>query len=138
MSEKTPIIVSSVPQPIGPYSQGVKYENLIFISGQIPLDPRTNNIVSNDVAAQTRQCLENIKNILEAAGVAPFNVLKTTIFLVSLEDFETVNKIYAEYFPVDPPARSTVQVSCLPRNARIEIEAIAYVPKPKAGVGLAY
>lgn len=138
MPEKSAINVTSAPLPIGPYSQGIKFENLIFISGQIALDPKTNKIVSDDIGQQTRQCLENIKNILEATGAALFNVLKTTIYLTSLDDFETVNKVYAEYFKVDPPARATVQVSRLPRNARIEIEAVAYVSKPKDTGGLIY
>lgn len=138
MAEKSIIKITTAPDAIGPYSQGVKYGDFVFISGQIPIHPATNKLVEGDIAEQTRQCLENIKNILESTGGSLFNVLKTTIYLASLDDFEEMNKVYGEYFPHDPPARSTVEVARLPKGAKIEIEAIAYIPESKAGGGLIY
>ena len=121
------ILSSSAPAPIGPYSQGVRVGDLCFFSGQIPLDPVSGAVVGEDTASQTRQVLSNLGEVLKAAGLAPRDVAKTTIFLVDLGDFATVNALYAEFFadsPV-PPARSTVQVSALPKGVRVEIDAIA-------------
>jgi 2-iminobutanoate/2-iminopropanoate deaminase len=98
----------------------------VFCSGQIPLDPRTMELVGIDAASQARQCLINLQGVLDAAGSSCTHVLKTTIFLADLADFAAVNAVYAEFFPQDPPARSTVQVAALPKGARVEIEAIAY------------
>lgn len=121
------ILSTAAPAPIGPYSQGVRVGNLHFFSGQIPLDPASGEVVGADTATQTRQVLSNLGAVLEAAGLGPGHVAKTTIFLVDLADFATVNGLYAEFFATSPvpPARSTVQVSALPRGVRVEIDAIA-------------
>lgn len=119
------ISTSKAPSAIGPYSQAVKVGNMLFISGQIPIDPKSGNIIEGDIKTQTRRVLENIKGILESIGANLSNVVKTTVFMVDLSEFSDMNEVYKEYFPENPPARSTVQVSALPRNVRIEIEAIA-------------
>ncbi len=137
MDEKKIIEVPNAPRAIGPYSQGVKFKNFMFISGQIGLDPNTNQLVGDDIEQQTKQCLENIKNIIETTGGTLFNILKVTIYLTSIQDFDTVNKIYEQYFNHEPPARACVQVAGLPGNALIEIEAIAHLIEHKAaGTGL--
>ena len=120
----------AAPAAIGPYSQAVTVEagRLHFLSGQIPLDPATGEIVGADAAAQTRRVMENLKAVLEACGVGFDAVVKTTIYLADLEDFEVVNRVYAEYFPTEPPARATVQVARLPKDVRVEIECIAASP----------
>ncbi len=112
------------PAAIGPYSQGVVTENLLFISGQLPLNPETGNFVEGGIEERAHQCLKNIKAIAEAAGTSLNRAVKVTIFLKSMEDFVSVNKVYAQYFPENLPARSTLQVAGLPKNADIEIEAI--------------
>ena len=119
------ISTSEAPGAIGPYSQAVRSGNFLFCSGQIPLDPKSGQIVSGDIAAQTRRVLDNIAAVLRAEGLSFNNVVKTTIFLTDLGDFQAVNEIYGSYFKQDPPARSTVQVSALPKGAKIEIDAIA-------------
>lgn len=119
------ISTSKAPSTIGPYSQGVKVGNLVFISGQIPIDPITGNIVEGGIKEQTRRVIENIKAILESIGGNLSNVVKTTVFMVDLSEFSAMNEVYKEYFSEKPPARSTVQVAALPRNVKIEIEAIA-------------
>jgi 2-iminobutanoate/2-iminopropanoate deaminase len=119
------VSTSSAPKAIGPYSQAVTAGDLVFTSGQIPLDPRTQQLVEGDVRAQAERVMENLSAVLEAAGVGFENVVKATIFLVDLADFATVNEVYGKRFPRDPPARSTVQVAALPRGARVEIELIA-------------
>ncbi|MEJ5172248.1 MAG: RidA family protein [Hydrogenothermaceae bacterium] len=119
------IQTEKAPQAIGPYSQAVKYENLVFISGQIAIDPQTNQFIGGDVKQQTVRVLENIKAILEEAGLNLNHVIKTTIYLKNIEDFQTVNQIYGEYFKDHKPARATVEVSRLPKDALIEIEVIA-------------
>src|SRR5262245_24951037 len=119
------IFTGAAPQAIGPYSQAVRSGRLLFCSGQIPLDPQSGEIVSSDIATQTRRVLENIGSILQKEGLTFNHVVKTTIFLTNLGDFQTVNEIYGSYFKQDPPARSTVQVSALPRGANVEIEVIA-------------
>jgi 2-iminobutanoate/2-iminopropanoate deaminase len=119
------ISTSDAPSAIGPYSQAVRSSGLIFCSGQIPLDPRSGQIVSDDIAAQTRRVLDNVSGLLKAEGVSLGDVLKTTIFLTDLGNFQIVNEIYGSYFNTEPPARSTVQVSALPKGAKIEIEVIA-------------
>lgn len=115
------------PAAIGPYSQAIecKSSSFLFLSGQIPLDPKSGGLVGSDIREQTRQVLKNLDAILLAAGLARWNVVKTTIYLVNLQDFGTVNEIYSEYFGEHKPARSTVQVAALPKGALIEIEAIA-------------
>ncbi len=135
MAEKTIINIVNVPQPIGPYSQGVKYGNLVFLSGQIALDPKTNKIIGDDTAQQTQRCLQNIKHILESTGGSIFNVVKITVYLISLDDFEAVNNVFKEVFTVDPPARTTVQVAALPKKARVELDVIACISesRPEGG-----
>lgn len=113
------------PAAIGPYSQAVICNGWVFVSGQLGLDPATGEFAGADVAAQTHQVLRNLKAILEAAGSGLERVVKTTIYLVDMQDFKTVNAIYAEYFHESPPARATVQVAALPRGGLVEIEAIA-------------
>jgi 2-iminobutanoate/2-iminopropanoate deaminase len=119
------ISTNEAPAAIGPYSQAVRSGRFVFCSGQIPLDPKSGQIVTGDIATQTRRVLDNIASILRAEGMTFDNIVKTTIFLTSLDDFQTVNEIYGSYFKQDPPARSTVQVSALPRGANVEIEVIA-------------
>lgn len=119
------------PAAIGPYSQAVVVpvgdQRMVFCSGQIAIDPATGAVVEGDVAAQTRQVLDNLGAVLAAAGASFASVVKTTVFLVDMADFATVNEIYAERFSHDPPARATVAAAALPRNVRVEIEAIAVV-----------
>jgi len=118
------IKTTGAPGAIGPYSQAIKYGSLVFISGQVPINPATGEI-KGDIRVQTRQSLDNIKAILEAAGSSLSKVVKTTVFLKNLDDFSAMNEVYAEYFRQDAPARSTVEVSRIPRGALVEIEAIA-------------
>ncbi len=115
------------PKAIGPYSQAVRTDSMIYTAGQIGLDPATMEIVSGGIEAETRQALTNLKNILEAAGSSLEHVVKTLVFLQDMADFPKMNAIYAEYFPENPPARSTVQVAALPKGALVEIEAIALI-----------
>ena len=119
------ISTNEAPAAIGPYSQAARSGRFLFCSGQIPLDPKSGQIVTGDVATQTRRVLDNIAAILRTERLTFENVVKTTIFLTNLADFQTVNEIYGSYFKEDPPARSTVQVSALPRGANVEIEVIA-------------
>jgi 2-iminobutanoate/2-iminopropanoate deaminase len=121
---------SNAPEAIGPYSQAVKSGNLIFISGQVPVNPATGKI-AEDIKAQTRQALDNLKAVLAAGGATLAQVMKTTVFLKNLDDFAVMNDIYKEYFPKDPPARSTIEVSRIPRGSSIEIEAIAIIDGKK-------
>ena len=113
------------PKPIGPYSQAIKANGFIFLAGQVALDPKSGELVGSDIRQQTERALENIKGILEAAGVNLHHVIKTTVFLKDMNDFAGMNEIYARYFSAAPPARSTVQVSRLPKDALVEIEVIA-------------
>jgi 2-iminobutanoate/2-iminopropanoate deaminase len=119
------ISTSDAPAAIGPYSQGVRLGSTIYLSGQIPLDPKSGRIVAGGIDAQTKRVMENIGAVLRAEGLTFENVAKTTIFLADLGDFQTVNEIYGSYFKQAPPARSTVQVAALPKDARVEIEVIA-------------
>lgn len=119
------ISTSDAPAAIGPYSQAIRSGNFIFCSGQIPLDPKSGEMVADDIGAQTRRVLDNISGVLKAEGLSLGDVLKTTIFLTDLGNFQIVNEIYGSYFNNQPPARSTVQVSALPKGAKIEIEVIA-------------
>jgi 2-iminobutanoate/2-iminopropanoate deaminase len=122
------ITTTEAPGAIGPYSQGIASGNLVFCSGQVALDSATGALIEGDVRAQTRRALENLSGVLNAAGSSLALVLKTTVFLVSMADFTAMNEVYAEFFPGDPPARSTIAVAELPKNARVEIEAIALRP----------
>ena len=119
------ISTSEAPAAIGPYSQAVRSGRFLFCSGQIPLDPKSGQIVTGDITAQTRRVLDNIAAVLTAEGLTFDNVVKTTIFLTNLADFQAVNEIYGSHFKQDPPARSTVQVSALPKGANVEIEVVA-------------
>jgi len=122
------IFTENAPAPIGPYSQAIMIDkNLIFTSGQIPIDPRTGNIVEGDIKAQTRQVLKNIEAILIASGSSLTSVIKTTVYLKDINDFSAMNEVYEEFFRKIAPARTTVEVSRLPKDVRIEIEAIALV-----------
>ena len=121
----TVIATEKAPKAIGPYSQAVTFEGLVFTSGQIPLDPATQNMVQGDIRAQTERVMENLAAVLAAAGTGFDRVVKATIFVVDLNDFAAVNEIYGKRFPKEPPARSTVQVAALPKGARVEIELIA-------------
>jgi 2-iminobutanoate/2-iminopropanoate deaminase len=115
----------NAPKALGPYSQGIKAGCLTFLSGQLGLDPKTNDFVEGGVAEQTRQALTNLEYVLESGGSSLANVVKTTVFLKDMNDFQAMNSIYGEFFRTDPPARSTVQVAALPKNGLVEIEAIA-------------
>jgi 2-iminobutanoate/2-iminopropanoate deaminase len=115
------------PKPIGPYSQGIKAAGFLFLSGQVALDPKTNEMAGGDIQQQTVRVLENIKGIIEAAGSDLRHVVKTTVFLKDMNDFPAMNEVYARYFTIAPPARSTVQVSRLPKDALIEIEVTAAI-----------
>lgn len=121
------VTTRDAPEAIGPYSQAVECrpDRLLFLSGQIPLDPRTGALVGGDVAEQTRRVLHNLEAVLLAAGLARWNVVKTTIYLADLRDFAVVNEVYAEFFGDHRPARATVQVAGLPKGALVEIEAVA-------------
>ncbi|MEO7723779.1 MAG: RidA family protein [Chthoniobacterales bacterium] len=123
------------PAAIGPYSQGVQSGNFLFCAGQIPLDPKTGQMVTGDISEQTKRVLENIAGLLKAAHLSFDHVVKTTIFLSTMDDFQTVNEIYATYFRENPPARSTVAVSGLPKGAKVEIEVIAAFGDKAAGGG---
>ncbi len=122
---KTIISTTGAPQAIGPYSQGVKVGSFVYTAGQIALDPETGQLVAGDVAVQTHRVMRNLQAILESAGTSLDRVVKTTCFLMDLADFAAFNAIYAEYFPENPPARSTVQVARLPTGASVEVECVA-------------
>ena len=123
--QKNIISTNKAPQAIGPYSQAVRFENLLFVSGQIPIEPESGEILKGNIKEQTQQILENLNSILTAGGSSLNNVLRITIFLTNLEDYAAVNETYAQFFDESQPARSTVQVSRLPMNVLIEIDAIA-------------
>jgi 2-iminobutanoate/2-iminopropanoate deaminase len=132
------ISTSEAPAAIGPYSQAVRVGSTIYCAGQIPLDPKSGQIVSGDAATQTRRVLENIAAVLKAEGITFENVVKTTIFLTDLGNFQTVNEVYGSYFKNQPPARSTVQVSALPKGANVEIEVIAVTDNGDSSPQTAY
>jgi len=113
------------PKAIGPYSQAIKANGLVFLSGQIPLDPATQQLIVGDVAAQTERVLQNISAILEAAGTSLAQVVKTTVFLKNMGDFAAMNEVYGRHFTAEPPARSTVEVARLPKDVLVEIDVIA-------------
>jgi 2-iminobutanoate/2-iminopropanoate deaminase len=122
---RTVVQTAKAPQAIGPYSQAIRTEQFIFVSGQVPLNPETGELIEGDISAQTGQVLQNIENVLQEAGSSLAHVVKTTIFITDMDDFPVVNAAYEEFFRSDPPARSTIQVAGLPKGARVEIEAIA-------------
>jgi len=123
--KKKVIQTDKAPKAIGPYSQAIQAGNMIFLSGQIPIDPKTGELTGGDIRQQTQQVLENIKGLLESQRLGMEDVIKVTIFLKDMGNFNQVNEMYAAYFSSSPPARSTVEVAKLPRNVEIEIEAIA-------------
>jgi 2-iminobutanoate/2-iminopropanoate deaminase len=129
--EKKVVFTEKAPKPIGPYSQAIIAGNLIFTAGQIPIDPATNQVVQGDIKEQTRRVLENLRAILESVGATFDDVVKVTIYMKDLNEFSAMNEVYSEYFKNSPPARTTVEVSRLPRDVRIEIDLIAIVKQAK-------
>ncbi len=123
--EKEAVRTDRAPAAIGPYSQAVKAGGFVFVSGQIPIDPATGNVVEGDITVQTRQVLNNLKEVLAAAGTSLERVVKTTVFITDMNDFPGLNEVYAEFFTRTAPARSCVAVSRLPRDVLVEIEAVA-------------
>lgn len=130
MSCKSIIQTDKSPQAIGPYSQGTVYNqgNILFTAGQIPLDPQTGELVGAEIQAQTKQVLQNLQAVVEAGGSELHHVLKTTVFLKDMNDFAAMNEIYANFFQNNPPARSAVEVSRLPKDVLVEIECVAIIP----------
>ncbi len=124
---KKVIQTERAPKPIGPYSQAIQIENLIFLSGQIPIDPATGKLVAGGIREKTRRVLENLKGILESQGLGMEDVVKVNIFLKDMRNFSPMNEVYTTYFSSSPPARSTVEVSRLPEDVDLEIEAVAAV-----------
>jgi 2-iminobutanoate/2-iminopropanoate deaminase len=116
---------ADAPQAIGPYSQAVKTDTMVFVSGQLALDPATGTLVDSDIRTETRQAMNNLKNILIAAGSSLENVVKVTLFIKNMDDFAMINEVYGEFFPADPPARACVEVARLPKDAHFEVEATA-------------
>ncbi len=123
--ERQVIHTEHAPKAIGPYSQAIRVGEFIFCAGQTPIDPATGNLVDGNIEEQTRRVLQNLSEVLKAAGTSMERVVKTTVFLLDMNDFVRMNAVYAEFFLTNPPARSTVQVARLPRDARVEIELIA-------------
>jgi 2-iminobutanoate/2-iminopropanoate deaminase len=119
------VLTERGPKPIGPYSQAIRVSGFLYVSGQVALDPKTGEMTGADIRQQTERTLENVKGIVEAAGSKLSHVVKTTVFLKDMNDFTAMNEVYAKYFTSAPPARSTVQVSRLPKDALVEIEVIA-------------
>ena len=122
---RTAIATDLGPKAIGPYSQAIKANGLVFLSGQIPLDPSTQQLIAGEVAAQTERVLQNVSAILEAAGTSLAKVVKTTVFLKNMGDFAAMNEVYGRHFTAEPPARSTVEVARLPKDVLVEIDVIA-------------
>ena len=122
---KTPVSTPQAPTPAGPYSQAVRAGDLLFLAGQIPIDPATGDLVGGDITVQARQALDNIAAVLKAGGLSLADVVRTTVFLADMNDAPAMNEIYGAYFPQPYPTRATVQVARLPRDVRIEIDAIA-------------
>lgn len=129
MEQKQVITTDKAPRALGPYSQGIKTENLIFVSGQLGINPANGELIGEDIASQTKQALTNIESILKQAGISLEQALKTTVYLKNIEDFKVMNDIYASFFSNKPPVRSTIEASNLPKNALCEIDCIAGVTK---------
>jgi len=127
MTDRNVVVTSGAPAAIGPYSQGIVAGGLLFVSGQIPLDPRTGQLAPGGIEEQVTRVLENLKAILDSAGSSLGRVVRTTVYLTDLAEFPRMNEVYRSYFSADPPARSTVQVCALPKGARVEIDLIARV-----------
>lgn len=125
MKNRDVLIASGAPEPIGPYSVGIRWGGLIFTSGSIGTDPESGDLVSGGVEAETRQALQNLSQVLQSGGSSLSRVVKTTVFLADLDDYASMNAVYAEFFHQEPPARSAVEVARLPKGAAVEIEAIA-------------
>jgi 2-iminobutanoate/2-iminopropanoate deaminase len=125
---KTVISTAEAPTAVGPYSQAIAAGPFVFCSGQIPLEPSTGTLIEGDVSSQTERVLQNLAAVLQARGLGMEHVVKTTVFMTDLAQFGEMNATYAKHFPVDPPARSTIQVAALPKGANVEIEAIALKP----------
>jgi len=123
------VLTNNAPKPVGPYSQAVKADGWIFASGQIPLDPQTSKMEQADIRLQTRRVLDNLAAVLNAAGAGMKDVVKTTVFLTSMASFAAMNEVYAQYFDQSPPARSTIEVSRLPKDSLVEIECVARLPR---------
>lgn len=121
------IATGKAPGAIGPYSQAIKTENMIFVSGQLAIDPSSGELITDDIGKETRQALTNLKEILLAAGSGLDQVVKTTLFIRNMDDFGTINAVYSEFFHENPPARACVEVARLPKNANVEVEAVALV-----------
>ena len=122
-----PVSAPNAAKPIGPYSPGIRVGNLLFLSGQVGFDPSTGSLVDGGITAQTEQVMRNIGSLLEAAGTSFAHVVRTTVFLADMDEFAAMNAVYARHVVDPPPARSTVQVAALPRNARVEIDVIAVI-----------
>jgi 2-iminobutanoate/2-iminopropanoate deaminase len=127
MPKKHPVFSDRAPKAIGPYVPAIRSGDLLLTSGQLGLDPLTGNLVPGGIAAETRQALQNLSALVEAAGSSLEQVLKTTVFLLNIGDFQQMNAVYAEFFPNDPPARTTVQAAALPKGAVVEIECLARI-----------
>jgi len=123
--DKQVVHTDQAPKALGPYSQAIRAGMFIFCAGQTPIDPATGNLVEGGIEAQTRRVLQNLGAVVQAAGTSMDRVVKTTVFLLDMNDFQKMNAVYAEFFPTHPPARSTVQVARLPKDARVEIELVA-------------
>ena len=125
MSTRTIVATDKAPGAIGPYSQAVKTDSMVFVSGQLAFDPATMDLVNADIQSETRQALENLKQVLLAAGSSLEKVVKTTLFIKDMNDFPLINEVYAQFFAEDPPARACVEVARLPKDAGVEVEAVA-------------
>ena len=125
MSPREPVSSALAPKAIGPYSQAIRAGQFLFLSGQTPIDPATGNLVDGDISAQTTRALQNLGEVLKAAGATFANVTKTSVFLADMNDFAAMNAVYATFFPAPAPARTTIQAARLPKDCRVEIDAIA-------------
>lgn len=123
------VFTKDAPKPVGPYSQAIRAGDYLFVAGQVPFNPATNDMVTESITESTKQCMKNIKAILNAAGASLLDIVRTTIYLTKIEDFGDVNEAYAHFFDLNPPARTTIGVATLPAGAPIEIDVIAYSPR---------